>query len=126
MPKASRDEFSAKVRDQAAIRAAGRCELCGLPFKGRPEFDHRLPLALGGKSDLPNCQAICRACHAAKTAKEDVPRIRKADRQRKASIGARTAPVRPLVSAPFPVSERTAKREAKPSLPPRKMYEDEK
>jgi hypothetical protein len=64
------------------------------------------------------------ACHAAKTAKEDVPRIRKADRQRKASNGARTAPVRPLVSAPFPVSERTAKREAKPALPPRKMYED--
>jgi hypothetical protein len=31
---------------------------------------------------------LCKACHKAKTAKEDVPRIRKADRQRRASVGA--------------------------------------
>jgi len=121
--RSSSDEFTAKTRDQAAIRAAGKCELCGLSFKGRPQFDHRLPLALGGKSDLPNCQAICAPCHKAKTAREDVPRIRKADRQRKASNGARTAPTRPIKSAPFPQSERVAKREPKTVLPPKPLFE---
>ena len=127
MTRTSRDEFSAKTRDQAAIRAAGKCELCGLSFKGRPQFDHRLPLALGGKSDLPNCQAICEPCHKAKTGKEDVPRIRKADRQRKAFNGARTAPARPLQSAPMPTTERAAarrSREPRAALPPRQIYEE--
>lgn len=90
-----RTEFSSKVRDQAYERSKGKCEnkACGLPLQvGRFHYDHILPDALGGKPTIANCQVICESCHVAKTAKEDVPRIRKADRQRKAHIGAETAP----------------------------------
>lgn len=83
-----RIEFSAKVRDKAADRAAGKCQKCGLPFAGKKmHFDHILPLALNGESTLANCQVLCEPCHKEKTGKEDVPRIRKADRSRRAARG---------------------------------------
>lgn len=90
-----RIEFSAKVRDKAADRAGGKCQLCKLPFAGKKmHFDHILPLALNGDSTLSNCQVLCEPCHKEKTAKEDVPRIRKADRSRRAARGIKneTAP----------------------------------
>jgi 5-methylcytosine-specific restriction endonuclease McrA len=84
-----REEFSSKTKDQAAQRANGFCEKCRAPMAGRRfEFDHVLPDALGGKATLANCQAICQKCHKEKTA-SDVRGIRKADRQRRASVGAR-------------------------------------
>lgn len=83
-----RIEFPAKVRDKAADRAAGKCQKCGLPFGGKKmHFDHILPLALYGESTLANCQVLCEPCHKEKTGKEDVPRIRKADRVRRAALG---------------------------------------
>ena len=94
----SRLEFSSATKRAAYDRASGRCELCGMPFKGRPEYDHRIPDALGGTNDLANCMVICRPCHAEKTAKEDVPRIRKADRQKNAERGAKRRPKQPLKS----------------------------
>jgi hypothetical protein len=97
-------EFAGKVKDQAFARSGGRCEnkACGaLLTVGKYAYDHILPAALGGKPTLANCQVICVACHAAKTTKEDVPRIRKADRQRRAHIGAKAAHAKPLKSAGF-------------------------
>ena len=95
----TREEFSSKVKERANERAGGKCELCGMPFgKKRKHFDHRLPCALGGKAELANCQVICEPCHKAKTAKEDIPRIRKADRQRRADNGIKREPPRPLQS----------------------------
>ena len=102
MTRTSRDEFTAKTRDQAAIRAAGKCERCGIPLKaGSGHFDHVLPVALGGTPTLANCQVLCEPCHKGKTGKEDVPRVRKADRQRRQHNGA----VKPKGSIPKPVSE---------------------
>src|SRR5208283_2819181 len=48
-----REEFSVKTKDQAAQRAGGHCEKCGMPFGGRrPTYDHILPCAFGGKATL--------------------------------------------------------------------------
>ena len=106
----TRLEFSGKTRDQAAARAAGHCEACGLPFGGaRPEYDHILPAAYGGLPTLANCRVLCRSCHAAKTA-TDVRGIRKADRQRKAGVGA-ARPKQKINSLGFVQS---AKRDPKP------------
>jgi 5-methylcytosine-specific restriction protein A len=80
----TRQEFPAKVKDQAFARSKGLCEKrgCGLPLQvGKFTYDHILPDALGGKPVLANCQVICRACDKIKTGEQDIPRIRKADRQ---------------------------------------------
>lgn len=78
-----RREFSKAVMRDAAQRAAGRCENphCGarLAF-GDFHYDHVIPDALGGEPTLDNCQLLCRACHAEKTGKRDIPRIAKAKR----------------------------------------------
>jgi 5-methylcytosine-specific restriction enzyme A len=120
MTRGSEIEFSAKVRDQAAIRADGHCDLCKLPFNGRPEFDHILCAAYGGKPVLANCQALCRACHLEKTIR-DIRGMRKADRQRRACNGAKL-PKQKIQSRRFPKSE--PKREPRQSLAPRSLYED--
>lgn len=121
-------EFPAKVRDQADARAKGCCETCGLPFKGRPQYDHVLPAALGGQPTLANCRAICVPCHKAKTA-DDVGRIRKADRQRRADNGAKLPSKRLVQSAGFTKSEPKPKagaaridKSALPLLPRRPMF----
>ena len=120
-------EFPAKIKDAAFARAEGRCEACQLPLvPGKIEYDHILPDALGGKPELVNCQCSCSACHRVKTG-DDVGRIRKADRQRKAHVGARTAPVAKINSPGFAKSERTAaveKRGSRQSLPPRPLFVD--
>ena len=85
MPRAH--EFTAKVKVEAFQRANGRCEGCHAYLVARPEYDHQIPVALGGESSLENCVVLCRKCHGAKTAKADVPRIAKAKRQeRKAAV----------------------------------------
>ena len=119
-----RIEFTAKTKDQGYVRAGGRCEWreggirCEAVLSpGNCEYDHVLPLALGGTSELANMQCLCKPHHLQKTAGEDVPRIRKADRQRRNHIGARVAPVQTIESAPMPISERTAARQKNPKLP---------
>lgn len=122
-----RIEFPAKVRDKAADRAAGKCQKCGLPFAGKKmHFDHILPLALNGDSSLSNCQVLCEPCHKEKTAKEDVPRIRKADRVRRASRGIGNDGPK-IQSAGFPKKrERPGRidKSALPTLAKRSIYED--
>lgn len=79
----TRREFSRKVKLDAFQRAAGRCEECTAHLvPGKYQYDHVTPDGLGGKPTLENCKVVCTACHGAKTAKEDVPRMAKADRQR--------------------------------------------
>ncbi len=117
-----RAEFSNKVKAKAAERAAGKCQKCGLPFNGRrPHFDHILPDALGGEATLANCSVLCEPCHAEKTSKEDVPRIRKADRQKRSALGIKRDGQK-IASRGFPTSEK--KREPKQALPPKPMFED--
>jgi 5-methylcytosine-specific restriction protein A len=56
---------------------------CGGDLEGQAvEFDHMLPLALGGADTPENMQALLPDHHRIKT-RDDVRRIRKADRQRR-------------------------------------------
>ena len=58
------------VRRQALDRDGWRCCRCGRP--GRLEVDHLKPLIDGGAPyHLDNLQALCRACHHAKTTGEN-------------------------------------------------------
>ena len=76
--------FSAKVEDEALKRAAGQCEECGGALKpGKFHFDHIKPHAMGGLSELPNCQVLCVRCHLAKSLEQDMPPIRSADKKAK-------------------------------------------
>jgi 5-methylcytosine-specific restriction protein A len=118
-----RAEFSAKTQEQALKRSNRVCEnkkCCAPLSRGKYHFDHVLPDGLGGKPTLANCQVLCIQCHKEKTAKEDVPRIRKADRQKRADDGIKR-PSPPIASRPK--QEKIAPRFTKTSLPPRALYE---
>ena len=52
-------------------RDGGRCRLCaGAVEFGEYELDHRIALQFGGTNDTANLWALCKACHAAKSARE--------------------------------------------------------
>lgn len=90
-------EFSARTKAQAFERANGQCEDCTARlFPGNIEYDHIVPVALGGESTLANCACRCRACHRVKTSTQDVPRIAKAKRTARKHIGATARKSRPL------------------------------
>ena len=79
------DLFSENVRVAAFVRCGGACqgEGCGRKLRsGSYQYDHVIPVSIGGKSDLANCQVLCRRCHNDKTAKHDTPRAAKTKRQK--------------------------------------------
>lgn len=82
-----RREFRKSVKLAAWQRCGGYCEQCHLKIIGVPEYDHVLADGLGGEPTLENCQVLCVKCHRIKTATEDIPKIAKADRIRKKSVG---------------------------------------
>lgn len=83
-----RQEFHPKVMIRAWDRADGHCEGCGAKlFPGNIEYDHQIPCALGGDNSLENCIVRCRACHKAKTFKQDIPNIARAKRRQRKHIG---------------------------------------
>jgi 5-methylcytosine-specific restriction protein A len=107
----TRREFPAKVRLAAFQRADGHCEDCRVRLSpGRFAYDHIVPDALGGEPTLDNCMVLCRACHGAKTAKADVPRIAKAKRVERDRAGIRK---------PSRLSHPTLKRKLDGSVVPR-------
>ena len=70
------------------MRANGHCEGCTRKLMaGDFHYDHDTPDGLGGEPTLENCRVLCRACHATKTTKNDVPRIAKAKRRFRARVG---------------------------------------
>lgn len=123
-----REEFDQRTKDKAWFRAEGNCRSCKVKIApGHEEYDHILPTALGGKATLANCQVLCRACHGVKTAKEDVPRIRKADRQRRYHNGTKAEPTKKIEGAGFTPAkpQNKASKPLSKSLPPRRgLYED--
>lgn len=127
-------EFSGKTRKQALARSGYRCEWtdegreprCGVELRpGGVHYDHITPQALGGESTLDNCQCLCPTHHRLKTSRDDVPRIRKADRQRFGALNAKTRKGLKMQGRPFPrcERERPPPRPSK-SLPFRPLYED--
>lgn len=76
------------VKDRIANRAELRCRTCGrtVGAKLRAEFDHVIPLILGGENRESNIQLLCSECHAGKT-KLDVKLKAKVARVRKKHLG---------------------------------------
>jgi len=54
------------VKFDVLNRQNRRCAMCGR-FLRIYEFDHMVPVALGGTSDVNNIQALCPECHRLKT-----------------------------------------------------------
>ncbi len=83
-------------------RCGGRCAITGLKIHlGEPhEFDHIIPLALGGRHAESNLQLVSKDAHKTKTA-SDVGAIRKADRVRAKHLGLFPKPKRPLQGRGF-------------------------
>jgi 5-methylcytosine-specific restriction endonuclease McrA len=59
--------FSPEVREQAKLRARGKCERCGTPLGNNWECHHKTAEAKGGSDSLSNAQALCIPCHQATT-----------------------------------------------------------
>ena len=63
----------AAVRRFVLDRDRSRCQSCGRVVTYRPEIDHVVPLSKGGTEyDPANLQTLCRTCHHAKTASEQL------------------------------------------------------
>lgn len=124
----TRREFSPTDCDKAFKRANGLCGRCRQPLQiGRIEYDHILPCALGGDNSPANIMVLCTPCHREKTSKEDIPRIRKADRQRRNHIGAKQPKgnIKSPGFKPAPPQRRASKPVEKLStLPRRELFEE--
>lgn len=94
-----RRRFPDKVKADAFLRAAGKCEKCTARlYPGKFAYDHVIPDAMGGDPVLSNCEVLCTACHGVKTRTADVPAIAKVKRvRRKLAMGIRTPSSRPML-----------------------------
>ncbi len=104
-------------------RHKGICVICGKQIVAGEAWidEHLRALGLGGSNDLDNRAPVHAACAAAKTAKEDVPAIAKAKRQKMAALGIKADGGRKIQSRGFAKKERPSKM----PLPPRRaMFED--
>jgi 5-methylcytosine-specific restriction endonuclease McrA len=89
-------EFTRKQRAEMWLRAKGNCEGCGARLKASGgQYDHVIPLSMGGENEVSNGQVLCGPCHGSKTAKE-APRRAKADRNRDKASGAYRRASRPI------------------------------
>ena len=122
-------EFPTKVKVAAWKRCGGHCEnkSCGaVVTRSTVQYDHVLPIGLGGEPTVANCQVVCLPCHKAKS-KVDTGRMKKADRQLARSIGAKKSK-HPMKSRntfeeerPAPASKKGKKPKYVPR-PPRPLY----
>lgn len=112
----------AKVPPHVRLRILRRfnstCQLSFIKIADGQSFDLEHVRSL---EDFPdghresNLVPVLRLAHEIKTAAER-KRQAKADRIAKRSHGIRTAPARPIESAPMPTTERAAKRQPKPPV----------
>jgi 5-methylcytosine-specific restriction protein A len=103
------------VRARIFDRDKGICHITGAKILPGDEWhlDHRKRLEDGGENRESNLAPALAAPHREKTA-EETRRGKKADRQRRAHIGAKSAPAKPIQSASF----RPAPPQRKASKPP--------
>lgn len=85
MPAPSKPECrkrpSKNLRDRILEAQENKCLGCDEPLLS-VEYDHVVPLGLGGSNAAENWAALCPVCHGTKT-REDLRRIAKAKRQRR-------------------------------------------
>lgn len=132
---ANRREFPKAVYIQIVNRAMQEsgeiaCEGCGLILgKKKYHIDHTIADALqidkSRKLTVDDGKLLgVDCCHKPKTA-VDVAVIAEAKRREAKHLGIRTAPSKPIRSAGFAKSEKAARRQPKPSLPPRQLYREQ-
>lgn len=111
-----------KVRQRIFDRDC-RCHLCGIEIQvgQKWDLDHAKALINGGENRETNLRPAHVKCHKEKSAR-DVAEKAKVAAIRQKHIGAKTAPVKPIRSAGFHVSEKSASRSPKPSLGYRALY----
>lgn len=87
-----------RVKDRIARKADDCCQKCTRPIVGklRAEFDHVIPLILGGEHREQNLQMLCSDCHTAKS-KLDLRLKAKVARVRAKHLGLR--PVRQKIAS---------------------------
>ncbi|MBR4631670.1 MAG: HNH endonuclease [Treponema sp.] len=62
--------FSDNEKLQAYTKQNGICKTCGKHFElEEMEADHITPWSQGGKTNLENCQMLCRECNRRKSDK---------------------------------------------------------
>ena len=83
MPIARR--LSAHEKRVVAARDGWKCAACGGMLDATYEIDHRVPLHLGGDDDIDNCEPLHKACHALKTQREEIERLRRLESARYSS-----------------------------------------
>ncbi len=81
-------KLPSSVKLRIVERQRDRCGICTRKFDSRlrPEFDHEVPLALGGEHRERNIRALCGECHRPKT-KEDANAIGRARRIKQKTLG---------------------------------------
>ena len=64
--RVQREAISDAVKHHIWVRDEGRCVECGSPTE--LQFDHVIPLAMGGSNELANLQLLCAVCNRRKGA----------------------------------------------------------
>jgi 5-methylcytosine-specific restriction protein A len=92
---------SEACKRRIVARQDGVCALTGKPFtpKDRPQFDHKVPLWLGGENRESNLHAIIDEAHKAKTKAEAKVRAQVNARQ-SSHLGIKAQSKRKIPSAP--------------------------
>ena len=87
-----RKAFSKRDLAKRLQSFGSRCSecLCSINGSSGLEWDHHVPLAIGGPDDLVNLEPLCIRCHRLKT-RLDVRRIAKVERVRQKHLGIRRA-----------------------------------
>lgn len=131
----SRREFTRNQKEQIVERSKREgkicCECCGLVLGAKPyEIDHIIAEGLRPEADKKTKITIAEGqllgkdcCHRGADGKtnKDVAMIAKGKRQYDRANGL-TRQTKPIRSAPFPKSEKAARRSPKQELPHRPLY----
>lgn len=132
----ARREFTRNQREQIVERSKNAdrqicCEGCGQVLGAKPyEIDHIIAEALRPEADKQNRITIAEGqllgkscCHRGEDGKtrKDVKKIAEAKRQYNRANGLKR-PTQTIRSAPFPQSEKAAKRQPKQALAPRQLF----
>ncbi len=64
--------FSVDIKKDILSIQRMKCNICGGVLPRRVEYDHIIPVVIGGRADRANCQALCSRCHYAKTHIEQI------------------------------------------------------
>jgi 5-methylcytosine-specific restriction protein A len=115
-----RKSFSAAARQRVLTRHNRKCAMCQVeitPATGC-EYDHHIPLSIGGDDTEANLRPVCVRCHRLKS-KADTTRAAKTKRQEDKAL-TKPAARRPIKSRGF--SEAKPKKERAPPLPRRALY----